>query len=202
LAAAVHAIGDRANMEVLDVFEQVRREQPESDAIMRIEHAQVLRREDIPRFAALGVVASMQPIHVVSDMDVATAFWGPRARNAYLWKTLKQSGARVTFGSDAPIEDPDPLRGIHAAVTRRRPGSPDSAAWNGDECLSVAEALDGYTAGGAAASGSRLAGRLEPGFRADLTVLDLNILAADSPDAILDTGVAMTVIGGEIHYEA
>lgn len=202
LASAVHAIGDRANMEVLNVYERVRREQPDNEAIMRIEHAQVLRRDDIPRFASLGVIASMQPIHVVSDMDVAVTFWGPRARNAYLWKTIQEGGARVAFGSDAPIEGPDPLKGIHAAVTRRRPGTPDSAAWNSDECLSVAEAIDCYTTGAAAASGSLVSGRLEPGFRADLTVLDHNILAADRPDAILDTGAAMTVIGGEIHYEA
>jgi predicted amidohydrolase YtcJ len=202
MPVAVHAIGDRANMVVLDVYERVRREQPANRTILRIEHVQVIRRVDIPRFASLGVVASMQPIHVVADREVARKYWGSRSRNAYLWRSIGQSGASVAFGSDAPIEDPDPLKGIHAAVTRREPGQPALPPWNHDECLTVGEAIDCYSLGAAAASGNRASGKVEPGSPADFTILDTDILAADDPDVILETGVAMTVVEGQIRYDA
>lgn len=195
---AIHAIGDRANMDVLDVYEEARRRYPDGRAILRVEHAQVLRDEDIPRFGALGVIASMQPIHLVGDMDVADRYWGQRSRGAYAFRAISGAGGTLAFGSDAPIESPDPLKGIHAAVTRRDPARPGHPAWYPDQCLTVAEALDCYTLDAARAGGeSGLAGAIRTGLRADFTVLDTNILAVPDPDAILHTGVAMTVVRGK-----
>jgi predicted amidohydrolase YtcJ len=185
---------------VLDVYEAVRETLPGRGAVLRIEHAQVLRREDIARFGRLGVIASMQPVHIVADMRVAEAYWGSRCRNAYAWKSILREGGTLAFGSDAPIEDPDPLKGIHAAVTRRNPEEQASSAWYGDERLTVAEAIDCYTLGAAVAGGrSVVSGRIRVGARADLTVLDNNILIPGEPDIILDTSVEMTVIGGKVH---
>jgi predicted amidohydrolase YtcJ len=195
---AVHAIGDRANKDVLDVYEEARRRFPDRKAILRVEHAQVLRSEDIPRFGALGVTASMQPVHLVADMDVADRYWGKRSRNAYAFRAISEAGGMMAFGSDAPIETPDPLKGIHAAVTRRDPARPRHPAWYPGQCLTVAEALDAYTLGAALAGGeSALAGAIRRGMRADFTVLDRNILTVPEPDAILEAGVAMTVVRGK-----
>jgi predicted amidohydrolase YtcJ len=199
-SVAVHAIGDRANMEVLDVYEQVRREIPQADVVLRVEHAQILRGEDIPRFGRARVVASMQPIHIVADMRVAEQYWGSRCRYAYAWKSILRAGGTLAFGSDAPIEDPNPLKGIHAAVTRRDPAEPRSAGWYADERLTIAEAIDCYTRGAAqAGAGTPTPGRIEAGARGDLTILDNNILASGDPDTILDTRVDMTVVGGKVH---
>jgi predicted amidohydrolase YtcJ len=199
-SVAVHAIGDRANKDVLDVFEEVREAVPGEAAVLRVEHAQLLRSEDIARFGRLGVVASMQPIHIVADMRVAETYWGERCRNAYAWKSILREGGTLAFGSDAPIEDPDPLKGIHAAVTRRNPDKRRARAWYENERLTVAEAIDAYTVGAAAAGGhAASSGRIEAGARANLTVLNTNILAEGNPDVILDTRVWMTVIGGKIH---
>jgi predicted amidohydrolase YtcJ len=198
-SVAIHAIGDRANRDVLNAYEAALKHRTVEGSVMRIEHAQLLHISDIPRFARLGIIASMQPIHVVSDMDVADRFWGGRCEYAYAWKTILASGATVAFGSDAPIEDPDPLKGIHAAVTRRDPARPEHPAWRTEQCLSITEAIDCYTRGAAAAAGREgVVGRIQPGLRANLTVLDRNILTCPDPDAILDTSVEMTVIGGEL----
>jgi predicted amidohydrolase YtcJ len=196
---AVHAIGDRAGKQVLDVYEEVQGLLPGSGAILRMEHAQVLRREDIPRFGALGVIASMQPIHLVGDMDVADRYWGERSRHAYAFGSIASAGGTIAFGSDAPIEDPDPLKGIHAAVTRLDPGRPGRPAWYPEERLTVAEALDCYTLNAAMAGGeSDAAGSIRPGLRADFTVIEDDILAIPDPAAILETAVAMAVVRGEI----
>jgi predicted amidohydrolase YtcJ len=199
LSVAIHAIGDKANRDVLDAYEAVVGDRPPAGLALRVEHAQVLHPQDIPRFARLGVIASMQPVHVVSDMDVADTYWGPRCEYAYAWKSIARTGAILAFGSDAPIEDPDPLRGIHAAATRRDPSRPERAAWRPGECLTVMEAVDSYTAGAAAAAArSGQVGRIEPGLRANLTVLDRDVLTGSDPDVVLDTAVHMTVIGGEV----
>ena len=196
---AVHAIGDRANMQILDVYEALRH-QAREQSVLRVEHAQVLRSQDIPRFGRLGVIASMQPIHLVSDMGVADRYWGDRAGNAYAWKSIIEAGGTVAFGSDAPIEEPDPLKGIHAAVARTDPAGRRSSPWNPGQCLSVAQAIDAYTSGAAAASGrSHAAGKIAPGFNADLTILNRNILSAESPDILLETSVHSTVIRGRVH---
>jgi predicted amidohydrolase YtcJ len=195
-ALAVHAIGDRANLEVLDVFEEIRGTEPGRNVVLRVEHVQVLRPDDVARFGKLGVIASMQPIHLVGDTPVAERYWGARSRYAYAFRSILDTGGSLAFGSDAPIEDPNPLRGMHAAVTRRDPFVEASSAWYPEECITVSEAIDAYTTGAALAAGTPdKAGRIKPGMRADLTVLDRDIVGHD-PDVLLDAGVVLTVTNG------
>jgi len=202
-AVAVHAIGDRANRDILDVYEEVKRNGRYGDALLRVEHAQVLRPEDMPRFGHLGVIASMQPVHLLSDRAVTEHYWGARSGNAYAWKRIITGGGRVAFGSDAPIESPDPLWGIHAAATRCDPAEPDLGPWCSAERLEVWQAIDCYTAGGAAARGALPeGGRIEVGARSDFTILDRNVLASREPDSILDTRVICTIIGGQVLFYA
>jgi len=208
LSLAVHAIGDLANHEVLNAFQQLR--QYESAHLAggklgqsrklrhRIEHVQVIHPDDAQRLADLDVIASMQPIHATSDMFMADRFWGKRAAFSYAVRTQLQAGARLAFGSDAPVESPNPFWGLHAAVTRRRAdGSPGPDGWYPDQRLSLAEALAGYTTGAAFAAGMEARqGRIAPGFLADLTVLDEDILDCD-PHHIKDILPVGTMVGGE-----
>jgi hypothetical protein len=196
---AVHAIGDRANMEVLDVFEEIRGTHPGRQATLRVEHVQVIRPEDIGRFGELGVIASMQPIHLVGDRKVSYKYWGPRSRYAYVFRSILDKGGVLAFGSDAPIEDPDPLKGIHAAVTRSNPLDPDADPWNPSECITIAEAIDAYSVGAAIAAGGRSeTGSIRAGMRADLTVVDRDIMA-EGPKSLLDARVDLAVANGRIH---
>ena len=222
IASFVHAIGDRANREVLDAIAAARAEegvvgrlqianskrQAANDDLQsaicnsplrhRIEHAQIVHPDDQPRFAALGVIASMQPIHATQDMLIADALWGQRSAYAYPWRSLLYSGAALAFGSDAPVETLSVMAGIHAAATRRRPdGAPGPAGWYGEQRLSVEEAVYAYTVGAAFASGEEaLKGSLAPGKVADLAVLSQDIFSID-PMAILETEVVGTMVGGE-----
>jgi len=182
IALAIHAIGDKANHEVLEAFADVQRrlrggEPPSMPS--RIEHVQLLHPDDVPRLAALGLVASMQPIHAPSDMLMAERYWGSRTRTSYAWRSLEQAGTRLVFGSDAPVESPNPFWGLHAAVTRRRrDGSPGPEGWIPDERLARHQALNGFTRAPAALAG--LPGRqgtLQPSAYADLIVLDEDPLA-------------------------
>jgi predicted amidohydrolase YtcJ len=209
LSVAVHAIGDAANRAVLDAIEQERRTEKAAGSSTlrfpslpdRIEHVQLLHPDDVPRLVQLGVVASMQPIHATSDMEMAERYWGRRCDLAYAWRSVLGSGAHLAFGSDCPVETLDPLAGIHAAVTRRRAGgSPGPAGWIPAQRLSVAEAVHAYTLGAAYASGEmRLKGSLVPGKLADLVVLSHDIFQID-PMEILETRVEMTVLDGRIVY--
>jgi predicted amidohydrolase YtcJ len=201
IASYVHAIGDAANRVVLDAIEASRSAGEGSALRHRIEHAQIIHPSDVPRFAALGVIASMQPIHATQDMLAADALWGKRSAHAYAWRSLLDAGAVVAFGSDSPVEDLGVMKGIHAAVTRRRPdGSPDPAGWYGKQRLSVAEAVYAYTAACAYASGEEATkGTLTPGKLADLVVLSQDIFSVD-PMAILETEVAATMVDGEFVY--
>jgi predicted amidohydrolase YtcJ len=201
LAVHIHAIGDQANRNVLDAIEATRRAGIGLHLRHRIEHAQVLQPSDLPRFAELGVIASMQPIHCTQDIVLADAHWGPRSRLAYAWSSLLSSGARLAFGSDAPVETPDVMQGIYAAVTRRRAdGYPSREGWYPEECVSAAEALYAYTVGAAYAGGEEdLKGSLTPGKLADLAVLSADILAVD-PAQILSTRAVATMVGGEFVY--
>lgn len=196
-AVSVHAIGDKANRQVLDIYEELRFAGACREALLRVEHAQVVSSKDIPRFSRLGVVVSMQPIHLVSDRLVAERYWGKRVSNAYAWKKVIARGGTVAFGSDAPIESPDPLRGIHAAVTRSDPARRDLGPWFPEERLEVWQALDCYTLGAAAASRRPANGKIETGSRPDFTILDTDILSAADPGAILGARVIATVVGGE-----
>jgi predicted amidohydrolase YtcJ len=203
LSVAVHAIGDAANRAVLDAIEHAQSPGSSTPPALpdRIEHVQLLHPEDLTRLARLGIVASMQPIHAPSDMEMAERYWGRRCDLAYAWRGVLDSGARLAFGSDCPVEILDPLAGIHAAVTRRRAdGSPGPEGWIPAQRLAVAEAVHAYTLGAAYASGeARLKGALAPGRLADLVVLSRDIFAID-PMEILDARVEMTVMDGRIVY--
>jgi predicted amidohydrolase YtcJ len=203
LAATIHAIGDRANREVLDIFEEAAATLGETGLRNRIEHVQLLNHEDAGRLAKLGVVASMQPIHATSDMEIADRHWGARSAGAYALRTQLENGAVLALGSDCPVETLDPLVGIHAAVTRRRAdGSPGPEGWHGEQRLTVEEAVAGYTMGPAYAAGmeDRL-GSITPGKWADLTILDRDIFEIE-PMEILQTRVLATVSAGRFVYQA
>ena len=203
LQPAVHAIGDWANRGVLDAFERELARDPDFRALRpRIEHAQVVAPRDWPRFAALGVVPSMQPVHCTSDMPWAPERLGAeRARGAYAWRRLAPDAGALAFGSDFPVEDPDPLIGILAAVTRATPlGEPPGGFPDADQRLSVREAFEAFTLGAAkAARQEAWRGRLAPGCFADLTVLDRDPLA-DGTAELLRARVRMTVVSGRVVY--
>ena len=174
---AVHAIGDRANHEVIEglaALRQHERRHALPPLRHRIEHLQLLHPDDLARPSELGLVASMQPIHATSDMPMADRYWGERSRYAYAWRSLLEHGALPAFGSDAPVESPNPFLGLHAAVTRRRAdGSPGPEGWYPEERIPLEAALLGFTEGPAQVAGmaDRL-GRLESGCYADLIVLE------------------------------
>lgn len=201
LAVHIHAIGDQANRNVLNAIEATRRAGVGLHLRHRIEHAQILHPDDVHRFADLNVIAGMQPIHCTQDIVAADAGWGARCRLAYAWNTLLSSGAILSFGSDAPVETPSIMAGLHAAVTRRRAdGYPGEEGWYPEERLSMADAVHAYTLGAAVASGEEtIKGSITPGKLADLTVLDRDLFAID-PEEILATGVAATMVGGRIVY--
>ena len=176
LSMTVHAIGDAANHEMLKGYAQLRRfEKAEKlpHRRHRIEHAQILHPADFEKFKELEIIASVQPIHATSDMDMADAYWGERSRYSYAWRSLLEQGIPLAFGSDAPVDSPNPFWGIHAAVTRQRAGGyPGPEGWYPEQKLSLQEAMHGYTHGAATAAcmEDRL-GRLAPGYLADLIVL-------------------------------
>ncbi len=202
LWTAIHAIGDRANRDVLDVFERHLDASARQGARHRIEHVQLLHPDDLPRLARLGVVASMQPIHATEDREIADRYWGARARWGYAWRSLASSGATLAFGSDAPVESPDPWRGMYAAVTRRRPGEGNRDAWYPEECLTLQEAFRAYTAGPAYAGGTESwQGTLAPGSVADFIVLDRDPYAG-APEELARVRVLATVVAGRIVHSA
>jgi predicted amidohydrolase YtcJ len=195
LGCAIHAIGDRACRQVLDIYESVGR----NDSLRnRVEHAQILHPTDQERFARLGVIASMQPIHATSDMDISDRHLGERAARAYVFRQLYDSGAHLAFGSDCPVEGIDPRVGIHAAVTRRRVnGQPGPQGWRGDQRLSVRQALEGFTVGPAYAAGMEAhLGALAPGKLGDAVILGADLLAVD-PMEIPNVPILGTVVGGQ-----
>jgi predicted amidohydrolase YtcJ len=196
-----HAIGDRANREVLNIYEEALKSHPQGEDLRwRIEHAQHLNPDDIPRFQQLGVIASMQGVHCTSDGP-----WVPKrignqraSEGAYVWRKLLQSGAVVVNGTDAPVEDVDPIACFYASVTRRLP---DGTQFFPDQCMTREEALRSYTLGGAYAMfEENLKGSITPGKLADLVVLSHDIMTIPEED-IPATKVAYTIVGGKIAYE-
>ena len=193
----VHAIGDRANRETLDLFERVLA--GDRTRRWRIEHAQHLHPDDVPRFAELGVIASMQAVHCTSDGPWVPDRLGERrsAEGAYLWRDLLDSGAVVTNGTDAPVEDVDPIASFHAAVTRRMA---DGDVFHGDQRMTREEALRSYTIDAAwSAFEEDSKGSLEVGKLADLTVLSQDIMTVPE-DEIPGAEVVYTIVGGRIAY--
>jgi hypothetical protein len=208
LPVGIHAIGDRAIRELLDVFSEVQHSPFTNSPIHhspfplphRIEHVQHSHPDDLRRLGSLGLVASVQPIHLVDDMALVERAIGERGRWAYAFRTLLDSGAVLALGSDCPVASPNPFWGMHAAVTRQRRDGTPAGGWYSEERLSVAEAVAGYTLGPAYASGQldRL-GSITPGKLADLVVLDRDIFAVLHHE-IADTQPVMTIFDGEIAY--
>lgn len=199
IACAVHAIGDRANRNVLNAFELYRHRFPEKTLRQRVEHAQLIHPDDISRFAELGVIASMQAIHIPEDIDAADRFWGKRARWAYPFRSLLNSRASLAMGSDVPIETCNVFEGIDAALRRTKRG--DSTAWYPEERMKLDEIIHAYTMGAAYASGEEtFKGSLTPGKAADFMVVSDDIFKM-APERICELKVETMVIGGEIVYE-
>lgn len=198
-----HAIGDRGNRETLDAYERALRASPAQDHRFRVEHAQLLAPGDIPRFAALGVIASMQPTHCTSDMRWVEARVGKeRARGAYAWRSLLSAGARLAGGSDFPVERHNPFLGFHAAVTRQNAAGEPAGGWMPDERLTREEALRLFTIDAAYASFEEsVKGSLEVGKYADFIVIDRDVMTC-APNDILGTRVLRTIVGGETVFEA
>ncbi len=200
---ATHAIGDRGNRLVLDAYQRVLGDEAKTDHRWRIEHAQVVAPEEFSRFAALGVIASMQPTHATSDMPWAQDRLGPvRIRGAYAWQRLQGSGVKLALGSDFPVESVDPRRGLHAAVTRQDGKDNPADGWMPDQRLSAAEALRGFTADAAwAAHDETEVGRLVPGLHADFVILDEDPLAIPG-EQLDELHVRSTWVDGKPVYEA
>lgn len=201
LSMTVHAIGDKANHEVLNAYEQLRRYETQNGLPHlrhRIEHVQVIHSDDAPRLAKLNVVASMQPIHATSDMFAADRYWGERAELSYAWRAQLNHGAILAFGSDAPVESPNPFLGLHAAITRRRAdGSPSAEGWYPAQKLTFAEALSAYTYGAAyAANAEDRLGKLAGNYHADMIVLEKDPFEID-PASLLTTAPSAVMINGD-----
>jgi predicted amidohydrolase YtcJ len=201
LDVCTHAIGDEANRLVLNAFEQVRDEGHRTR--LRIEHAQHVRPVDIPRFRSLGVVASMQPSHCTADLELADAIIGHRRLASYAWRSFLDAGVRLAFGSDAPVEEPNPFYGLHAAVTRQRPDGRPVGGWRPEERITLDEAVHAHTVGAHESVGRSDVGRLVPGQLADLLAVDrdLWVLADGHPEEIRGAQVLQTWIGGELAFD-
>lgn len=199
LSVTVHAIGDKANYNVISVFEKYKAEFARRKQRPRIEHAQLLRRQDIPRFAKGNIIASVQPSHLLADRDTAERYWGSRCETIYPFKSLLKSGTLVCFGSDAPIETLNPLEGIYAAVNRKKPGDP-RGPWYPRERLKVSEAIAGFTVWAVQASGEEnIKGNLAVGKFADMVILSEDIFQI-TPEEIHKIKVLATFIAGRMVY--
>ncbi len=198
----IHAIGDHANRVVLDAYEAALDSVPTADHRFRIEHAQILHRQDLPRFAALGVIPSMQTSHQTSDMYWAMNRLGwSRVQTAYAWRSLLNTGVVIPNGTDAPVERVNPIIGFHSAVTRQDANGWPAGGWFPAERMTREEALEAMTIWPAYAGFMEsVAGSLSPGKYADFVVLDQDIMTV-APERILETNVVMTVLGGQTVYQ-
>ena len=202
IAVAVHAIGDRAARQVLDAFEAAGEARTRPRLPSRIEHLQLVAAPDFARLARLGIVASMQPRHAVSDIAIADRGWGARCDRAYAWRAMLDHGVALAFGSDAPVEAPVAAEGLRCALTRRREDGTPAGGWHPAQALSLNEALSCYTSEPARLAGShpRL-GTLRPGALADLVVWSGDLHAMD-PMALAEASPVLTMIEGEVVHRA
>jgi predicted amidohydrolase YtcJ len=203
LQVTVHAIGERANELILDIYDSVAAAHGARDRRFRIEHVQHLRPADVDRIARSGVIASMQPSHAIDDGRWAEKRIGPeRVKRMYVFRSLLDRRAHLAFGSDWSVAPMDPILGIYAAVTRRTLDGKHPDGWIPEQKISVKEALRAYTTGGAyGVFAERRRGRLRPGFKADLVLLDRD-LTRIPPEAIERVAVRTTVTGGRVVYQA
>jgi predicted amidohydrolase YtcJ len=199
----VHAIGDRGNRIVLDAYDQALKAVPTADHRFRVEHAQVISPSDIPRFAALGVIPSMQASHQTSDMRWAETRLGPeRIKGAYAWRSLLNTGVIIPDGSDFPVEEVNPLISFHSAVSRQDATNWPQGGWYPDQAMTRSEALKAMTIWPAYAGfQEKIMGSITPGKYADFVVLDKDIMTVPASD-ILATRVESTWIGGKAVYQA
>ena len=202
IQVAIHAIGDRANAEMLDIFANVGGANAAAHRF-RIEHAQHLRPQDIPRFARLGIIASMQPYHAIDDGRWAEKRIGhERARSSYAWRSLLEAGAPLAFGTDWPVAPLDPLLGVYAAVTRATLDGKHPEGWFPEQRLSLEEALHAYTQGSAyAAFEENEKGTIAPGKLADIVVLSDDLFSIP-PERIKEAHVVITVVGGKVVFRS
>jgi hypothetical protein len=202
LQLAVHAIGDRANAVILDLYEKAIAQNGPRDRRWRIEHAQHLRPQDIERMGRLGIIAAVQPYHAIDDGRWAETKIGPeRCRTTYAFRSLLNSGVRLACGSDWTVAPLNPLSGIYAAVTRRTTDGKNPGGWIPEQKIALEEALRGYTQNGAYAEfAEQSKGSIAAGKLADLVVLDRNIFKIP-PEAIIDVKVDMTIVGGKVIFE-
>ena len=208
LSVTVHAIGDRANHDILDVYQAVRGEERQrgvspSTLRHRIEHVQILHPTDLERLAQLNIIASMQPTHATTDMTTATRHWGNRTQYSYAWRTMLDTGATLVFGSDAPIEPIEPIRGIHAAVTRcRADGTPNPDGWHPEQRLTIQETIHAFTQAAAITAGQEAhQGAITPGKLADFTIFERDIFTI-APQELHDVAIAGTIVDGNFRYRA
>jgi predicted amidohydrolase YtcJ len=202
---SVHAIGDRAVRELLDVLgdgtSQADRPDRHGELPHRIEHVQLIHPDDLPRLGQCGIVASMQPVHLMTDWPTADRLWGQRSRYAYALRSLWDHGTRLAFGSDAPVAPLNPMLGIYAAVVRQDEGGQPKGGWYPEERISVAEAVHGYTMGPAYAAGRQgVSGSISPGKWADLVVLSRDLFRIPAAE-IKETNVYLTIFDRQIVYQ-
>lgn len=200
IAVATHAIGDRAAELVLDAYAQV---DPSGDGPLRhrIEHAQHLRPEDVRRMAEQRVVASMQPTHCTSDIDLVETLLDDGPMASYAWRDLLDAGAPLAFGSDAPVESPNPFLGLYAAITRSRPDGSPEGGWQPDQRVTIGEAIRAHTYGSAWAAGEEAdKGLITEGRLADFVAVDVDPRSA-APHEIRDAQVLSTVVGGVVRWQ-
>jgi len=202
LHVIVHAIGDRAIRDQLDIFERVEKENGPRDRRFRIEHAQHIAPPDIPRFAKLGVIASMQPYHAIDDGRWAEKVIGPeRSKTTYAFRSLRDAGATLAFGSDWFVAPPTPLEGLYAAVTRRTLDDRNPTGWIPEQKISLEDALRAYTRGAAYATFTeKEKGVIAAGTLADFAIIDRDLTKV-APEAIRDAHIALTAVGGRVVYE-
>ena len=199
--AALHAIGDRGNQMALDAVEEALRSNPVRDHRIRVEHAQIVRPQDLPRFAQLGIIASVQWMHCTLDMPWAEKRVGDRVRSGYAWRTLLNHGTRLLGGSDEGARTFSPFMGIHAAVTRQDAKGWPAGGWYPEQRLTRMEALKSYTLDAAYASFEEdVLGSITPGKYADMVVLSKDIMTIPAPE-ILETQAVMTIVAGKIAFE-
>jgi predicted amidohydrolase YtcJ len=199
----VHSIGDKGNNWTLNAFEKARKVNGARDSRHRDEHAQTLTLSDIPRFEELGVIASMQPTHCISDKKFVIKRIGPeRAKGAYAWKSLADAGASIAFGTDYQVEPLNPMEGLYASVTRKERLGEEGNGWYPEQKIGMSDAIRYYTSGAAYAQFmEERKGKIKKGYLADIVITDKNLFTIPENE-IMKTRVDYTIVGGKVVYSS